>query len=527
MVFAARFPSRPATSALTAALRARTRPEGPSAWLRASPSISSSQQQRHLPCISAFHSSAASRAAATTPASGISLDTSAVASTSTNSIASGGDGGILSSLSSVFDGIVPYVHQLPELFHLPAGTPHAYAISIVLATILLRSTITLPGQLWANARTTRMKEQVVPRWNILKGKDGLPKLMMQKARREGKSFEEYKTGLESELKAQIRRLLTTYKCRPLPTVLVPLALSVPLFIATSFSLRQGLLPPSPLLSEIIPWWSTPDDALTRSFEASAQMLRDRGMDPASLQMLSRPHGPSLGERDPTMFAPVSLGLLLYLNVELNAWARRANATALKLSNDTDTGTGTAPAATEPSSSTSAEPTTPAGDGGAKTKTGESEPPEPSESLATRVVSTGLKGLSILFVVVASQAPTGLVIYWLTNAVYTLGVTGYTAMRERRRIASSIRARASAGSSNVRLTGASSSSNGLDARTVQDELRGLQLLTQEGTVGVSGTAGAATATTTSTRPTSPAASPRPRLKKSSFAGTGGDVGRARR
>lgn len=132
-----------------------------------------------------------------------------------------------------------------------------------------------------------------------------------------------------------------------------------------------------------------------------------------------------------MFGPVSLGLLLYLNVELNAWARRERAAALKTSSS-------GPQETHAAEQPRRQPSTAdkAADDEEATAVVALALKEEDESLSTRVVSTGLKGLSILFVVVAGQAPSGLVIYWLTNAVYTLGFTGFTAMQERKRIAAS-------------------------------------------------------------------------------------------
>lgn len=111
-------------------------------------------------------------------------------------------------------------------------------------------------------------------------------------------------------------LFKKHRCTLGPTKWVPPLLNIPLFLALSFAIRQSLLTPdSPLLREILPWWSAPEH-LSQSFETSAAMLRDRGLDPEALQKLSRPMGPTLGDKDGTNVAPLAVGLLTFLNLEL-------------------------------------------------------------------------------------------------------------------------------------------------------------------------------------------------------------------
>lgn len=65
-----------------------------------------------------------------------------------------------------------------------------------------------------------------------------------------------------------------------------------------------------------------DESLARSFEASAQMLRDRGMDPEALARLSQmPSGPTLGDKDSTVLGPIAVGMLSMLNAEVAARGR--------------------------------------------------------------------------------------------------------------------------------------------------------------------------------------------------------------
>lgn len=178
MIFAARAPSnyasRAAAKAALPSLILGSRPARPQLGLRVCPSP--------IARSSGFHSSAASSSSAFSSAS-----SAASASTTWSD-----------SILSTFDPLIPYVHSLPEYLHL-SGSPHGYALSIVVLTFFLRSTITLPFQLWARKRQARLQDEVMPRWNVLKGKDGLPLVKMKEARRQGKPFEVYKKELEEEV----------------------------------------------------------------------------------------------------------------------------------------------------------------------------------------------------------------------------------------------------------------------------------------------------------------------------------------
>lgn len=98
----------------------------------------------------------------------------------------------ISALSPLVDGLA----QLPSLLHLTA-TPYPYAISIIILTLVFRGTVALPVTVWQRARMQRMAQEVVPRWEV--AKKTLPREIMIRCKRKGKSFNEYKQELAAEV----------------------------------------------------------------------------------------------------------------------------------------------------------------------------------------------------------------------------------------------------------------------------------------------------------------------------------------
>lgn len=129
--------------------------------------------------------------------------------------------------------------------------------------------------------------------------------------------------LPIQLRKELRALTQRYKCTPLPTFIVPLAVNVPLFISVSLLLRTALIlhDPAGLSSEAIPWWRPPAE-LQERFDASAKLLAARGIEGEALAQLTKMHGPTLQDVDRTMLGPIGLGIATMANVELGQWLRR-------------------------------------------------------------------------------------------------------------------------------------------------------------------------------------------------------------
>lgn len=102
------------------------------------------------------------------------------------------------SISNLITPLAPYLHDLPSTLHLSVfETSYPQAISILILTFLLRSTITLPISIWSRSRTRRMVELLLPEWNADKKK--LPIQVLKRCRRAGKSYEEYQQELKAEV----------------------------------------------------------------------------------------------------------------------------------------------------------------------------------------------------------------------------------------------------------------------------------------------------------------------------------------
>lgn len=175
-----------------------------------------------------------------------------------------------------------------------------------------------------------------------------------------------------------------HRCSPMFTLLAPsLGIHIPLFLLVSQVIRLAAgMPGSGLGNEVIAWW-TPPESLVKQFEEGAKLLAARGMEGEALQRLTMPMGPTLSETDRTMMSPVVLGLLMLSNTELTQWLRRA------------TGADEAQAKLN-----------------AKAKQGEMSAVEKAEFMAeesvepikTKAIGNTLRGLSIMFVIFSSQAP---------------------------------------------------------------------------------------------------------------------------
>ncbi|CAO1626808.1 unnamed protein product [Sympodiomycopsis kandeliae] len=332
-------------------------------------------------------------------------DTAATAASSSSS-------GIYETIIHYFEPVVPYVHSLPEYFHVEG--PHGYAISILLATFLIRSVITLPVHIMQRERTRRFQEIVKPEFDRLRGKDGLPKTMLDVARKSRKTHDEYKKMVETELRSRYRSLVQENKCHPIQTIAVPLVITIPLFIFLSFSIRAGVVQPSPFWSEILPWWS-PSEDLVASFKTSAQMLIDRGMDPADLKHLSEPMGPSLGSSDSTFIGPLGLLVLNWGNVELTQYLRRNN---LSLSSSEQSETDKEIAAQQKEQSHG--------------KIDQAKDVETSDSVRSRFVSWLMRSWTILLVPISANVPGALLIYWTSTAAFTFAQNIIFSIVDRRR-----------------------------------------------------------------------------------------------
>ncbi|KAG8720308.1 hypothetical protein FRC08_000604 [Ceratobasidium sp. 394] len=256
----------------------------------------------------------------------------------------------ISILEPLASGIIETGHILSS-FPLATSLP-PYSSTIIAITLALRTGITLPMALWSRARAYRREHIVGPElkaWRE-KTKEAVGKAFA----REGKPYEEYRAEMGRLQVAKIKELNKIHRCSPLPTMIAPFAVHAPLFILATASFRQ------------------------------AALMHTAPMNPLALESFLTL--PSLAHTDPTGVLPITIGLLMFSNVELGRLSRPTKQLKPTPSNDS---------------------------GGTST----TELPRMS-SLVT-ALENGLRGASILFIWVAMQAPGAVVLYWLTSASYTL------------------------------------------------------------------------------------------------------------
>lgn len=359
---------------------------------------------------SSFHTSIVRRDAATEAAATATATAATPAETVASSISSAtSNPGLYETVVHWFDPLVPYVHALPDYLHLSG--PHAYAISIAVATILIRTTLTLPVHMLQRERTRRYVEEVKPEFDRLRGADGLPKSMIGMARRAGKSHEQYRKMLEVELRKRYRALVKEHRCHPLVNIAMPLAVTLPILLVASFSIRAGSFQPSPFWDETMPWWSAPREAV-ESFKASAQLLVERGLDPAALKHLSEPMGPSLGQNDSTFYGPLALLALNWTNIELTQYIRREN---LSL-NISETDKAIAQQQRDAS-------------GG---QVDQEQLVAAATTIRQRIVSLLMGAWTIVLIPVSANVPGALLIYWTSSAAFTLAQNLFFSLFDRRK-----------------------------------------------------------------------------------------------
>ncbi|EUC67501.1 60 kDa inner membrane protein [Rhizoctonia solani AG-3 Rhs1AP] len=263
----------------------------------------------------------------------------------------------LSILEPLASGIIETGHVISSL-PLPASIP-PYSCAIIGITLALRMGITLPMAIWSRARAFRREHIVGPALQAWREK---AKVEVGKAfARDRKPYEEYKKEMGRLQVAKIKELNKIHKCSPIPTMILPFAVHAPLFIMATASFRHAALmshvPTNPLASE-------------------------------SFLTL-----PSLAQVDPTGMLPIAVGLIMFSNIELGKLSRPSEANST-------------PNDVTPSNSTSKAP-----EDKALTE-------QPKMSTIISAFENGLRGVSILFIWIAMQAPGAVVIYWLTSASYT-------------------------------------------------------------------------------------------------------------
>ena len=310
-----------------------------------------------------------------------------------------------------FEVLAAHFTSVPEYIGIVgSGLPYPYTVFLVTMTLLLRGAVSFPLALWQRRRSERLQQVVLPEWAVWKKQ--IPASVWSRLAPPRATVGR---EMEQQIRRQIRRglqekwehLLHLYDCSPWQTTLRSLAVHVPLFVVVSMLIRDGcMLPDSPLISEVIPWWS-PDASFAMQTEAQRQILLDKGLEPALVDRLTKIGGPTLVDRDSTQAMPVVLGMLNMLNVELTTWTRRQRA-------EREAAIGL-------------------GQGQKYDTVAQQFDQEMYESPQARAISMALRLGAVVSIPIASQMPSALLVYWVSSAFCTLTQNSYFAHREAQRL----------------------------------------------------------------------------------------------
>lgn len=297
------------------------------------------------------------------------------------------------------DPVARHLVAVPEMVGLVGTVPYPYTVSIVAMTLALRASVSIPMALWQRRRNERLTNVVLPEWAVWKKQ--IPAAVWQRRTSENRAVGK---DTEFQIQRQIHRalaekwdhLIHLHDCSPMRTTLASFAVHIPVFVLVTMLLRQGaLLPDSPLVTELLPWW-TPDASFASQAQASQQILLDKGVDPAVVERLTKVGGPTLADRDSTLVMPIVVGALNMLNVELSQWVR-----ARRVARERALGLGSTHAGAPE---------------------GEQAPEPPRE----RLIGNLLRGSAVVSIPIASQVPGAMLVYWTTSALVTLVQNSYFA-----------------------------------------------------------------------------------------------------
>lgn len=298
----------------------------------------------------------------------------------------------------MLDPFARHLVQIPELVGLlDVGLAHPYTYSVMGMTVILRSLVTLPVAFWQKRRTDRLSNIVLPEFRVWKQQ--IPASIWHRASMEGSPSPEDEQQVQRKIRKSLsqkwKHLIMLYNCSPTKTAFVSMAIHIPLFLMVSWLLRQGaVLDATPLINEIIPWWS-PDEIFSIQAENTRQLLLDKGLDPGLADRLTKLGGPTLADRDPTFIMPLVCGSLNMVNVEIVNWMRQRQRL-----HEMDLGLNELP-----------------------------ESQQQEEPLRARLMSNILRISAIASIPIACQVPSVLLVYWSTSSLITFAQHVYFARED--------------------------------------------------------------------------------------------------
>ena len=222
------------------------------------------------------------------------------------------------------------IHAVSEGFLALPGVLHlSYATSIVLVTLVLRSSITLPLTFWQRRRVRRIGEKVVPE---LKSWMSRAKYTLRtEYRKRNMPYDAYVKELNRRVSAgwpscclneteltlfcphvqvaqRYKELTIEHKCRPIFTLAVPPLAHLPVFISMTMALREAC--------------RSSVEAVAAASSSGSSAIEAVATSPSTgLALEAFQWCGSLAEADPLTVLPVAVGLAAMANVEVQARKR--------------------------------------------------------------------------------------------------------------------------------------------------------------------------------------------------------------
>ncbi|RIA97344.1 60Kd inner membrane protein [Glomus cerebriforme] len=260
--------------------------------------------------------------------------------------------------------IISFNQSILEFIHNSAGLP--WWATILISTIILRTFITLPIaiiQQKSGARILSLQPQIMELFEKLKHE------VVREVKKRNGTYEEFQSELTNKFKAKIREIYKANKCSPIRNYLLPWV-QIPLFISNSLTLRHMVDSTTKSNFNTNTSLTIPETTIVSSTSNINNIDAITSIDNMSTDTLI--NGGilwfnDLTLTDPTFIFPLAIGLTNLLNIEIHSWFTKYQ-----------------------------------------------------PSIRSKILKNLSRGLSVLMIPVATQAPMAICLYWLSSSTFSVG-----------------------------------------------------------------------------------------------------------
>ncbi|CAB4494643.1 hypothetical protein RhiirA5_452811 [Rhizophagus irregularis] len=255
------------------------------------------------------------------------------------------------------NSIISFNQSILEFIHNSTVLP--WWATILISTILLRTFLTLPIaiiQQKNGAKILSLQPQIMEIFERLKHE------VVREVKKRNGTYEEFQSELTKKFKTKINEIYKANKCFPIRNYLLPWV-QIPLFISNSLTIRH-------MVDSTKSNSTIPENTIIGSTSEVDIITNITSVDNISTDTLI--NGGilwfnDLTQTDPLYIFPLAIGLTNLLNIEIHSWFTK------------------------------------------------SQP-----SLRSKILKNLSRGLSILMIPVASQAPMAICLYWLSSSTFSIG-----------------------------------------------------------------------------------------------------------